>query len=169
VAAFLNKTRKINLVLILKNIMMKKIFLLSVISLLFSTGMTAQNAWEVLVNWDASSQNCYCTSYATAQFKVVLEIYDVANDASVGAQTVYVSYTASSYTFDCSNSPIDVDYYCNVLNPEYTPNFTIKCRVTFGHFGGLIPEEHCTAVDWAYDKTCYDFNMGFVFPQLYLN
>ena len=68
-----------------------------------------------------------------AQFKVVIEIYDDANVASVGTQTVYVNSSANSYTFDCSNSPIDVDYYCNVLNPENTPSFTIKCRVTLGH------------------------------------
>lgn len=147
---------------------MKKIFLIIAICLTGVSSLFSQGAWELLVTWDDSDENCACESYATAQFKVVLEIYDVANDASVGTQTVYVNYPADSYTFDCSSSPIDVDYYCNVLNPEYNPNFTIKCRVTFGHYGGLIPEEHCTAVDWLYNVSCNDFSQGVQFPPLNL-
>ncbi|HEY9115146.1 MAG TPA: hypothetical protein VIN10_10635, partial [Bacteroidales bacterium] len=89
---------------------MKKLLMIVAILLSGVTTLFAQGAWELLVTWDATNQNCACGTYATAQFKVVIEIYDDANVASVGTQTVYVNSSANSYTFDCSNSPIDVDY-----------------------------------------------------------
>jgi hypothetical protein len=148
---------------------MKKLFIIVAILFSCATTILAQGAWELLVTWDDSDQNCACGTYTTAQFKIVMEIYDDANEASVGTQTVYVNYTANEYTFDCSSSPIDVDYYCNVINPEHTPSFTIKCRVTFGHYGSGIPEEHCTKAEWMPMQTCYDFSLGITFdPELLL-
>lgn len=138
---------------------MKKLILLLTISLFCLSGMLAQNSWELLVTWDDDDENCYCETLSTAQFKVVLTIYDDANQTGVGTKTVYVNSTSSSYTFDCSDSPIDVEYYCDILNHENTPEFSIRCDVSFGHFGA-IPEVHCSGYNWLYERSCLNFSAG---------
>jgi hypothetical protein len=146
---------------------MKKIIFLLSVSLLFITGNYAQSAWEVLVNWDDSDENCACSNYATASFKIVFEVSDVANGEQFDPVTVFKPYTASSHTFDCSDDP-DIEYYCNEINHEYTPSFTIRCSVTLGHYGSIPVVEHCTDSEQMTGQSCLNFSNGFTFTSLYL-
>lgn len=140
---------------------MKRIILLLTMALLSISGLFAQ--WEDLnVTWYVNG-DCSCNGSIDSVYKVHMKIFDVANNNElVKDDTNWESGATNSSTFDVN----DVKYYCEELNHENTPNFTIV--VTIGMYcenPSQILE--CKGKVTVTGKSCYDFSNGLItIPQI---
>ena len=140
---------------------MKKILLLLTIALFSFSGLFAQ--WEDLtVSWYVTG-DCDCTGSIDSVFKVTMKIYDVANEnENVKNDTNWESGASSSSIFDVD----DVKYYCEELNQENTPNFTIIVTVEM-YCKNPSQVLECKGKVTVTGKSCYDFANGLVtIPQI---
>ena len=107
---------------------MKK-FILAIALLTLSTMSTfAQNAWEVLVEWEVtSSSTCQFQDLVNDRFLVTITIVDNANNVTVVNNLSQIeSNDATSSTFDVQQA---LEAYCNDTSSTFVPAFEIYTAV----------------------------------------
>ena len=132
---------------------MKKIIILFSIVLFSATTTFAQ--WDVYVEWDASSSNCYCDASIGSKFVVYLRITDVANNVTLPSWSVFADIDETDYTFDVEDA---VKGHCDELNLTYAPNYTIYAYVGFWCADTTPPELICSDSGTKSNVSCIDFN-----------
>lgn len=140
---------------------MKKIILILAISLFGVTSAFSQ--WDdITVTWYINGA-CDCSESIDSVFKIKVEIYDIANNNTV----VLDETNWESGATDFSDFNVDdIEYYCNVLNHEYTPDFTIYVSVEMYCENTSLTLE-CKGKATVLGKSCYDFANGLVnIPQI---
>lgn len=135
---------------------MKKLLLLLTISLVSITGLFAQLPWpDINVSWYIDSE-CTCNGTIDSVFSVTLKIDDIAN----GVEDVFNDMNWEPGSTDNSDfSSVDVQYYCNEINHEYTPNFTLYATVTM-YCKNLSLLQECYGRKTVTNKSCLDFANG---------
>jgi hypothetical protein len=141
---------------------MKK-FIINLVSisvcLIFISGITAQSWDEINVNWDAASE-CTCNGTIDSVFQIILIIDDIANekyDLLGDDNENWESGATNNSDFPAEN----IQYYCNELNHENTPNFTIYVNVKmYCENPGQILE--CKGKATVTGKSCLNFANGSV-------
>ena len=142
---------------------MKKLLILSAIFLFGIFSVSAQNAWEVFVEWETTG-DCQFEDEPGNGFKVAITVYDVANDMVVVNNDVMdVSETTFSYTFDVQS---EAQYHCNLTGIEI-PDFIVYAAVYMGNSGSLEPI--CMKKSTTPDFDCQDFSVGVPIPTLYFD
>ena len=144
---------------------MKKLIILFSIVLFSATTTFAQ--WDVYVEWDASSSNCYCDASIGSKFVVYLQITDVANNVTLPSWSVFADIDETDYTFDVEDA---VKGHCDELNLTYAPNYTIYAYVGFWCADTTPPELICSDDLTDTDNTCIEFSQGtIILDQLTLD
>ena len=105
---------------------MKKLLSLTMICLFCITGVFAQ--WDdIEVTWNVDN-GCDCYGSIDSTFKVVLIIDDVANNVNdiLGTDNTNWEPGSATNSFFAADK---VKEYCEELNHDYTPNFTLSATV----------------------------------------
>ncbi|MFA5419927.1 MAG: hypothetical protein WC341_15850 [Bacteroidales bacterium] len=116
---------------------MKKLFFLSVVFLLGMSRLSAQNAWEVKVDWQVAGSSTCDDVMFNYGYLVAITIVDEANNNAVVTYNAYNVLPSGTYSTTFNSSQVGVEDYCAEQH-DAAPSFKIFVAVQMRDASGEI-------------------------------